>query len=380
MSRLFRKFGVLGLCGFLGFAALPLPATDASKSEHKTQPVTEKAGRFPVGKAMVWEDRGELNPRKVYWGAASVLSDPLSRLPAPPFGKFQPDTTLNATSPKAKLTDSNKVKWTVKFGAENHADTIAPRLAWALGFGTVEGYYVESGKINGITPTTDLGEAKGWIQPDGTFTGGARFKRHDEENAPVKDAKGDDMNWDEANNPGVPPEQLSGLLIFEVMVNNWDAQPKNCKIYHTTGPNGPENWYIDSDMGASFADVPRHKFVLSDYQKEPSFIKQVNGNTVEFNFVGIVRAQGKLRQQIPLAHARWFRKQLAKLTDDEIQAAFDAGFATDGLNRAYASGDPAQIKAAREKELSSETRTEIAGFVAKFRSKIDEYMQKIPAG
>ncbi|MCW3096230.1 MAG: hypothetical protein JWL77_1848 [Chthonomonadaceae bacterium] len=356
---------------------------------NKTKTGKSKSGKskklgLPAGTAMIWEDRGALTPSKVYWGAASLTPDPLSRLPAPPFSKFEPDVNGVATSPKAKVTDSKKVKWTAKFGVENHADTIAPRLAWALGFGSVEGYYLQSGVFQDYNPNihaTGFAKVlKDVIKPNGTFQDGARFKRHDKADEPVKDAKGGDMIWDEAHNPGVPPEQLSGLLIFEVLVRNWDSQPKNCKVYHTTGPKGPENWYIISDLGASFADAPRHKFVLADYQKDPVVIKHVSKDTVELNFVDVIHSEGKIHGHVPLAHAQWFRTQLAKLTEEEIQAAFDAGYATAGLNKAYASGDPAQIKAAREKELSPQTRADIAAFVAVFRAKIAEYMQKIPPG
>src|SRR5205085_1131542 len=118
-------------------------------------------------------------------------------------------------------------------------------------------------------------------------------------------------------------------LLFDVMVHNWDAQPKNCKVLHVKGADGPENWFIVGDMGASFADKPKHKFVLGDYQKETSFIKSVSGDTVELIFPGIKRSEAKKHQKIPLAHAQWFRRLLAKLTDADIQAAFDAAFATD---------------------------------------------------
>jgi len=357
------------------------PGTDKAKPAGKPKSGKVKKLGLPAGTAKIWQDRGPLTPSKVYWGAASPSPDPLSRLPAPPFSKFESDVNGVATTAKAKVTDSNKVKWTAKFGEENRSDTIAPRLAWALGFGAVEGYYVQSGVIQDYNPNDKkVGILKTVIKPNGTFDSGARFKRHNKDDEPVKTAKGDDMTWDEAHNPGVPPEQLSGLLIFEVLVRNWDAQPKNCKVYHTIGPNGPENWYIVSDLGATFADGPKHKFVLADYQKDPVVIKHVSKDAVELNFAAVIHSQGRLHEHIPLAHAQWFRKQLAKLTEPEIQAAFDAGYATPGLNKAYASGDPAQIKAAREKELSPQTRADIAAFVATFRAKIAEFLQKVPAG
>jgi hypothetical protein len=355
-------------------------ASQAKQHKHRSAAHKAKSAGFPAGTPKVWEDRGDLTPSKVYWGAASLVSDPMSRLPAPPFVDFKKDAKKDAWSPKAKLTDSKGVKWTAKLGEEAHADVVAPRLAWALGFGAVEGYYVGAGTIGGVDAKTDLGRARGVIQPDGSFSGGARFKRHNKDDDAIKNAKGDDdVYWDEGKNPGVPPEQLSGLLIFDVLVSNWDAQPKNCKVYHKVGPNGPENWYIVSDMGASFADRPKHKFILADYQKDPDLIKSVTGDMVELNFIDANRFAAQEHQHIPLAHAQWFRKQLARLTDDEIQAAFDAAYATDTLNRAYISGDAAQIKAARQSELSAETREEIAGFVAKLRARIDEFMRKIPA-
>src|SRR5471030_565649 len=85
--------------------------------------------------------------------------------------------------------------------------------------------------------------------------------------------------------------------------------------------------------------------------RSKSFIKRVTGDTVEFSFADAIPAQARLHQRVPLAHAQWFRKQVVRMTDEEIQAAFDAAFATDGLNRACATGDAAAIKAAREKEL-----------------------------
>lgn len=272
--------GFLSICGqtvLKAQANATAPQTSGNQTVRKH--VTSAKGKqaeLPAGTMLVWKDRGELSPSKVYWGAASAANDPLTRVPAPPFTFEEKNSTPNATSPKVKIKDNQKTKWTVKLGVEVHADVVAPRLAWALGFGAVEGYYVNTGKFEGVTLTTDLGKAKGAFNTDGTFQ------------------------------------------------------------------------------------------------------KIVSGDTVELNFTDINRDQARVHQRIPLAHAQWFRKQLAKLTDDEIQAAFDAAYATDGLNHAYATGDAAQIKAAREHELSAETRQEISGFVAAFRARITDFLQKIP--
>ena len=63
------------------------------------------------------------------------------------------------------------------------------------------------------------------------------------------------------------------------MVHDWDAQPKNNKIVQIAGANGTENWYIVSDWGASFGQM-KSKGVLSDYHKETSFMRKVDGECV----------------------------------------------------------------------------------------------------
>src|SRR5579871_3559505 len=136
------------MCGAAGrFARANDAPQDAAKPKHakrSSEAAGAKSNGLPAGKPMIWEDRGDLTPSRVYWGPASLASDPMARLPAPPFSHFAKDTS--GTSPKFKLKDSKGVKWTAKLGDEARADAIAPRLAWALGFGAVEGYYVDSGR------------------------------------------------------------------------------------------------------------------------------------------------------------------------------------------------------------------------------------------
>src|SRR5437868_1157997 len=55
---------------------------------------------LPDGKPMVWQDRGELTPSKVYWGVGSTFPDPTSRRPSPPLSGFEKETGEHARSPK----------------------------------------------------------------------------------------------------------------------------------------------------------------------------------------------------------------------------------------------------------------------------------------
>ena len=358
-------------------ASKAAPGTEQTTKANGKQATATQTGTV-AGTAEIWEDRGTLTPAQVFWGAASREQNPASRLPTPPFSNFEKDD--DGTSPKCRVTDKNGVKWTVKFGPEAHADVAAPRLAWALGYGVDESYYVKTGKIEGLGADTDLGKTKPFIDKDGTF-GEARFKRHDKD---VKHIKGvvknkanpkdedNDADWDERKNPGVPPEQLSGLLILEVMVHNWDAQPKNNKIVQISTPNGATHLYIVSDWGASFGQM-KSKGNLNDYRKENSFIRKVEGSTVLLKFEDVIGGMVGVHEKIPLAHAQWFRKQLARLSDAHIRAAFHAAYATDEANKTYLAGNAADGSA-----FDALTAGTIDGYVAAFRAKINEFMEKVP--
>lgn len=334
---------------------------------------------LPPGKIMIWEDRGALTPERVFWGvgdlgdnmsAARAEKLPESRLPAPPFSKFENTTESRSSSPKGKLADKNGAKWTAKWGVEVHADIAASRLAWALGYGVEEMYYVSSGKIEGIKPADDLKYVDEYIQSDGSFTE-ARFKRRGKENGEIQGDKNEDVLWDYRNNPGVPEAQWSGLKILNVLVHNWDAQPKNNKILHVERQSGPENWLVVSDWGASFGDM-KSKWNFMDYRKESGFVKEVKDGYVYLNFRNAIQGQGRTHEKIPLADAQWFRAQLAKLTDADILAAFNAAFATPALIAAYRSGDPKQIE-----KLTTRTPMYFAGA---FRARVAEFMSKVPSG
>ncbi len=349
-------------------------ATSSAVASIRQHPARAHVSAPPPGIARVWGEPGQLTPTQIYFGPGSRYKSPLARLPSPPFQN--PEKKTSGLSPKIRVRDSAGVHWTVKFGPEARADVAAPRLAWALGFGAMEGYVVESGRIEGVTSYTDLGGAKGWIDHDGTFTSCARFKRSDKNNVEIEDARGHDLNWNPAKNPGVPPEQLSGLLMFDALVRNWDAYPVNYKVLRRPTASGSENWFVVSDMGASFADKKPRKFDLESFRKT-HFVDEVSNSFVILDYDAPSPGPEKAHRKIPLGHARWFRQRLERLTDEQIRACFDAAYATPGLNQAYASGDPAEIASARARELSGDAQRQIDGFTDAIRARITEFMEKV---
>jgi hypothetical protein len=327
----------------------------------------------------MWQDRGALTPSQIYWGPGGEHKNPLSRLPVPPFSQFKKDDTPDALNPKGKVTDKNGVSWTIKFGQEVHSDVVTPRLAWALGYCAIESYYVDSVRIEGIDSATDLGRAKGWILKDGTTKGGVRFKRKDDRE--LEDGQGKNVTWELRTNPGVPPEHLGGLRLFNVLVNNWDIHPKNCKVLRIDGPDGPENWYYISDLGGSLGASYWSKFHRKAFEADRTLVKSVDQENMHFHFTSAMnsRAQQAVHWHVPLAHVRWFVDRFDRIPDEGLRAAFDAGFATDALNRAYAEGDVGMIERVRNQELAEETREDIDAFVKKLRARVDEMKRSLPS-
>jgi len=330
-------------------------------------------------KARMWQDRGALTPKQVYWGPGSEHESPMSRLPHPPFSQFKKDDTPGALNPKGKVVDRNGVSWTIKFGEEVHSDVVAPRIAWALGYSAIESYYIGAVRIDGITKDTDFGRAKGWISKDGNARGGVRFKRKDDRE--LEDDQGRDVNWELRTNPGVPPEHISGLRLLNVLVNNWDIHPKNCKVLRKDGPDGPENWFYVSDLGATFGASFWGKFHRRAFEDDQTFVKSVDREHMHFHFSSALnsRSQQDVHRRVPLAHVRWFVDQFDRIPDEGLRAAFDAAFATDALNAAYSEGNPDVIERVREQELSEKTLVDISRFVSKLRSRVDEMKRRLPS-
>jgi hypothetical protein len=117
----------------------------------------------------------------------------------------------------------------------------------------------------------------------------------------------------------------------------------------------------------------RAKGSLPEYQKETSFIRSVTGDMVNLKFDDVIKGMVPVHEKIPLAHARWFRKQLDKLTDAHLRAAFHAAYANRLVYKAYAAGEAADNSA-----FDILTVVEIDGYVKALRAKIEEFKAKVP--
>jgi len=303
-TRAFTPFLVISL-SVLAFAA--------------PKKASKEAGDAP---AVLWEDPADIATRDMINGPGGADHQPKG-----PFKFVKED--LNGTNPKFVITGGDGVKWKVKLGEEAHPETVASRLVWAAGYFADEEYFLPGFQVEGIPSSLRRG-AK-FIEANG-IVHDARLKRY---------LKGEEKSgtWQWKANPFSGTREFNGLRIMMALINNWDLKDVNNTVYVYEG----KRIYLVSDLGASFGTTGRSvtraesKGNLDAY-KDSKFISKVGDEGVNFSvpsrpaMIHVFEApEFKSRvdmewigKQIPAEDARWIGSILAKLSPEQIQAAFGA--------------------------------------------------------
>jgi hypothetical protein len=61
--------------------------------------------------------------------------------------------------------------------------------------------------------------------------------------------------WAWANDPFANTREWNGLRVLMAVINNWDLKDENNSIYQVREPQGGEQVYMVSDLGASFGTI-----------------------------------------------------------------------------------------------------------------------------
>jgi hypothetical protein len=261
----------------------------AQKSEKKAK---DKES-LPNAPAVLWVEPTDIASRDLFLGPGGEAMKP--DLSSVTFIKVE----TGGHTKKWRVRDGSGNEWVVKFGNEAQPETAASRLVWAAGYYTDIDYFVPEVKIEGKGTAKDV-----------------RFE------ARPKTIKRYDMEWDWDDNPFRGKNELQGLKVLMVLLNNWDLKNSNHRILFSKDEN--ELRYVVSDLGVAFGKtgnmITHNRNSPNDYVKT-KFIKNVDGGNVLFDFHA---THDKMLDNVTVAQARWIGQILSQLSDKQISDAFRA--------------------------------------------------------
>jgi hypothetical protein len=224
-------------------------------------------------------------------------------------------TDTTGYSPGYQVRDAQGRTWDVKLGVEAPAEVVASRVLWAIGYHQPETYYLSSWQLSG--------------GPGGQQQG-ARFRLEADDREVV-----DDWSW--VDNAFIGTQPFNGLIVANILLNNWDWKTSNNKIYRFKSGMSPPQRYVVRDLGASLGKtkpsrlfwilpIPSRGFGqgsrnnLDDFESQ-GFINRVDENNVDFDFHTIY---GSVVELVRPADVRWTAELLNRLSDAQWEDAFRA--------------------------------------------------------
>lgn len=246
--------------------------------------------------AQFWVEPSNITARDLFWG-------PGGRPLAPANGStftFK-EEKVGGYSSGMTVEDASDREWSVKQGPEAQTEVVASRLFWAVGYRQPPTYFVAEWTVEGG-------------MNEGPQTS-ARFRPD------IGKVVGD---WSLHQNPFVGTQAYRGLLVLNVIVNNWDIKAAQNKIYEFKEPHdGARRWYVVRDLGATFGrprwpDGSRNN---PEHFDEHPFILRFDGDRPRFADQG---RHDELFDQLRRRDVRWISERLARLSKRQLADAFRA--------------------------------------------------------
>ncbi len=230
------------------------------------------------------------------------------------------------TNPGYDVKDPSGPLWSVKLGIEAQSEVTASRILWAMGYPQPASYYLHQFTLTGA---------------DAGVKSNARFRTD-------LDQWRSAGEWSWYENPFVDSQPFRGLIVAQLILNNWDLKTPNNRLYESTDPAAtPRRQFMVRDVGSSLGHSRQFRlFALlgtrgkqgskNDIEgfEQQAFITRVDGNDVEFDYRGTNQA---LVDSVTVPDVVWACEQLAKIPDGHWRAAFEAGGYPDDIAARYIS-------------------------------------------
>ena len=261
----------------------------------------------------LWKDPGNVAAKDLRWGRGGKGAAPSADVEY----EFKASDTTGY-SPGYDVVDPGGRKWDVKTGDEGQTEVLASRLLWAVGYHQPVVYFMPEWKLkNGPVSRPSSG----------------RFRLSSDH-----DTAGE---WSWTDNPFLGTRQLKGLVVANLIINNWDLKPSQNRIYtHLRAsrvggqPGAPSRWFVVQDLGASFGKTAwpvGNRNNIDDFESQRLVLGVENGR-VQFDY----HARHKdLLSDITPADVVWICRLLARITDRQWTDLFAAAAIADDVGLRY---------------------------------------------
>ncbi|HZN54272.1 MAG TPA: hypothetical protein VFB67_03040 [Candidatus Polarisedimenticolaceae bacterium] len=211
-----------------------------------------------------------------------------------------------------EVVDPSGRKWDVKIGDEAQSEVAVSRILWAIGYRQPVVHYVARWRLSGGPTATPA---------PGRF----RFKG---------DHKSDG-EWSWKENPFVGTRPLRGLVIVNILLNNWDLAASQNRVYRLHDDQGSiARWYVVQDLGAALGKPRWPLGSRNDIEgfEARGFVRGADGDHVDFDYGG---RHKDLLKDATVDDVVWACRLLARLSDKQLDDAFRAAGYTDDLRERF---------------------------------------------
>jgi hypothetical protein len=257
----------------------------------------------------LWVEPRDLESRDLFHGPGGTA---LAPDPSAPFELVAVDDS--GYSPGYDVRDQRGMEWSVKLGIEAQPELVASRVLWAIGYHQPPTYLLAKWKLAGKDVETP---------------GAARFRRESDDQKVVGD-------WSWYENPFVDTQPFKGLLVANLVLNNWDWKTSNNKVYDVAGEDGASRRvFVVRDLGASLGKTTFPQFLKwtplrgmgqgsrndVDGFEAQRLVKRVEGQRVRFDYRGI---HNRLVDTLTVNDVVWTCRLMARISDQQWRDAFRA--------------------------------------------------------
>lgn len=258
----------------------------------------------------LWHEPAELSERDVYFGPGGEALQPPSTDGTYSFVAYK----TSGTNPGYDVQDSSGRIWSVKLGIEAQPEVTVSRMLWAMGYHQPPTYFVHSFTLTGT---------------DGGVKTYARFRTEFD-----RWKSGGEWSW--YDNAFKDTQAFKGLIVAQLVFNNWDLKTSNNRIYEAVDASvTPRRLYMVRDVGSSLGHSKQFPFFkilgtrgaqgskanVDDFV-EQGFITRVDGDRVQFDYRGLNQA---LVDTVTVGDVVWACELLSRIPDTHWHAAFRAG-------------------------------------------------------